>query len=500
MAKNLRQSGPSLSLCLLAAVISVLLGALIGMISLVTREVKTVDKLPPPAQAIPGEVYFVQGALKGGEKWRRTRDLLQRERAFEFVLTEAEINQWAAGMIKSELARDEAKRKKEKEEEEKLTPEQRVMRDKRDLPGQRKDPSALDVVEGNKETKETKPGTAGGDGSFIPKFDFTKFERLFPLLFGSPNFRLSQDSLQVGVVVGMERLAGHASQFQVTGVLERDSAGAWAFTPRAGQLGRAPLGLQPELLNFIWHYYETRLLNSPEGQFLRPIWSRIETISVEDGLVRFTVRPSESFKGTLPPAPGGSAQRVPEALAAYRSAVLAKQGAEALSWIQPDSLSAYQKYVELARTGTKEVIGRLPITDRYQVLLLRQCLSAEQLTTGDAGSLLQSLISGGYFNSEFHARLNLGVVEENGPLARADLIAQGQRTAFVWEFALNGDRWQLDLHPVFQAQASFILALAKEGNQQENEALLAALRSVSGKALADSIWNPVAPLQPETSR
>ena len=90
------RNGPGMFEIVFGVVLSVVLGVLLGVIHLVFKPVEVVAKMPE--EIVPGQVYFVEGAVNSGKarQWTRKRQMLADGAAADVTFTEEELNAWMA--------------------------------------------------------------------------------------------------------------------------------------------------------------------------------------------------------------------------------------------------------------------------------------------------------------------------------------------------------------------------------------------------------------------
>lgn len=99
MAITLDRKTPGVFGIFFGAVLSIALGALLAVAHLAAKPVEVVSTAPK--EPVEGVRYFIQGAPAGGagKTWERKKDQLESG-AGEVVITEAEMNAWAAETFK----------------------------------------------------------------------------------------------------------------------------------------------------------------------------------------------------------------------------------------------------------------------------------------------------------------------------------------------------------------------------------------------------------------
>lgn len=225
---------PSLILTLVLGLLTLLLGAGLGAISLVAQPVEPVTSLPPPEERSQGAVYWVKGSGAAGGQWRAKRAAIIGEASGRLRLSEGELNAWSRSRLQSALNRS----------------------------------SGLEA--------EEESGDAPGFGileASAPQFTFVdgrlnmSAEVRFPLFSDSRRF-----------------------VYQVVGDFGTSPGGQVRFVAEAGTLGRAPL-LHLPLVGPLLHRQFTGLFASgEEWQELAGHWQAIAEIAVEDEALVITLQ------------------------------------------------------------------------------------------------------------------------------------------------------------------------------------------------------------------
>lgn len=86
--------GPSTSEVFLGATLSLLLGAVLAAVFLITKPVEKVRAIPD--EPVHNQVYYIEGAKSGGGQWLRKKQMFIEGAAMEIQLSENELNKWIA--------------------------------------------------------------------------------------------------------------------------------------------------------------------------------------------------------------------------------------------------------------------------------------------------------------------------------------------------------------------------------------------------------------------
>jgi hypothetical protein len=106
MAKKDRRP-PSTARVLILGCLSLLFGAVLGLVSLATQPVQEVSVLPKEEDREPGAVYYVRGSEASGQRWRAKEAAFLQSVEGVYVITTGELNQWARTTFKPDLEAEE---------------------------------------------------------------------------------------------------------------------------------------------------------------------------------------------------------------------------------------------------------------------------------------------------------------------------------------------------------------------------------------------------------
>lgn len=101
-------AGPSLVEIVLAAILSALLGVIVGAVLLIVKPSESVKALPDELER--GTVYYVEGARSSSNssQWIRKRQILLAGEKGSIQLTEQELNAWATAALKKPVQSETA--------------------------------------------------------------------------------------------------------------------------------------------------------------------------------------------------------------------------------------------------------------------------------------------------------------------------------------------------------------------------------------------------------
>lgn len=251
----------SFRITILLGLLTLLLGSVLGVLSLATQKVEEVASMPQPEDRKPGVVYLLRGEDAPGARWRRKRNTILRGDPGKVVFTESDLNDWARNQLK--VARPQGEKKNE-------------------------------GTEGGAVLTRTEDETEGatGEGEDAAEKDgfaapgWLKVE-IVPT---APNFAFLEGQLQMVTYLEVPALGGRKFVYRVVGYFEKEEDGLVRFVPVEGSVGRAPLGNVPFLGAQINTLIMSLFQNSPEWRDLTDPWKHIESIRVDNGELAVSIR------------------------------------------------------------------------------------------------------------------------------------------------------------------------------------------------------------------
>jgi len=189
-------------------------------------------------------------------------------------------------------------------------------------------------------------------------------------------------------------------------------------------------------------------------------------------------------------AAGPETEAVARGFAAYRSALVARDGARAAAWISANSLAYYDRMRELALSAPRDALEALEGTERMLVLGMRHQAPRELLETATPAELVAYAVDSGLVSDTSVATTELGEITIQGDRARAWIVIDGQPTRGVLQFARDQSAWKFDLEFAMRASSGLVAALAQQLGVSENEVIFELLGRGSGRPVGPEIWVP----------
>lgn len=205
---------------LLAGLLTLVLGMVLGLVSLVTQKVTVTNRAPDPEALQPGSVIYVRGERGGRSTWRGKEQAWKTGQLDTLIVTETELNQWSEERFKQSAGEEE---------------------------------------------------TSSG---WMDSVSFT----VSPV-----NFRILEDKLQLATEVTFDVLMPNSPVvYQVTGRFE-STPGGIRFVPETGNLGQAPLGSLPVTRDWLYSLVQSQFTKFEEAGWLVDTLDDLESVEISNG-------------------------------------------------------------------------------------------------------------------------------------------------------------------------------------------------------------------------
>jgi hypothetical protein len=218
--KNNEPTGPNMFSVLFMGFICLVLGAVLGLASLISQPVTELTKAPEEGQLDPGEVYVLKGQRTGGTNWQQKEDALQSGALAQVTLSEADLNRWSSSRLKGPK-----------------------------LPG---------------------------------KDDEVEWMNKLQLYPSNVNFNILDDVVQMSFEVELGALLKDKTILcTIRGKFDSTPNGV-VFVPTAATIGQAPVGVVDQASGFFINYLSKRFSEGADLAWILPAFEELESIEVVD--------------------------------------------------------------------------------------------------------------------------------------------------------------------------------------------------------------------------
>lgn len=175
----------------------------------------------------------------------------------------------------------------------------------------------------------------------------------------------------------------------------------------------------------------------------------------------------------------------------YKRALLDQDGKKALSFVDRNTLDYYSKVRDSALRADRRAVGALSTMDKLIVLMIRHCMSSESLEPMTEEALFVHAVEEGWVGKESAASNELGEIAVSGTRATGVHVWEGEETPIKWVFRKEDGRWRIDLTAILPVGDQAMKQVIRESGLPEDEFLTSLLESVSGRKVADRVWEPM---------
>lgn len=173
----------------------------------------------------------------------------------------------------------------------------------------------------------------------------------------------------------------------------------------------------------------------------------------------------------------------------YKTAVLNKQGEQAVNYVSAKTIDYYSNMLELVKTADSTTIDRLQLMDKLMVLTVRLRIPKEEILKFDGKSFLEYGISNGMIGNI--ANFSIGDVKITGDTAKGQFMVGKEKAPFYYDFYKENGQWKIDLTSILAISETAFSAMIQESGQTENEILLLLLEKIAGAKPDNTMWQPI---------
>lgn len=182
---------------------------------------------------------------------------------------------------------------------------------------------------------------------------------------------------------------------------------------------------------------------------------------------------------------------VVKAFTQYKQAILNDQGEKAVDYVDTKTIQYYSKVLDWVKNADSASVEKFNILDKLMVLSVRHRTSREDIHKFDGKELLVYAIKSGMVGKSSVMTISIGEVKINGNSAKGQIVSNGQKSPYNFEFNLENNQWKVDLTSIFDISAPAFKRLIQIGGDSENDYLMSVLEMVSNKKPDSSIWKPI---------
>ena len=179
---------------------------------------------------------------------------------------------------------------------------------------------------------------------------------------------------------------------------------------------------------------------------------------------------------------------------AYKRAILASNGKDAIDDISESSIEYYAKILDMALKSSKKELQEMPPIDQFTVLSVRKRIPKEQARKMTGRDLLIYTIDNEWTNKNTVTKTELGEIrkmDENR--ARAAMNVNKANTSTFIDF-IRKDKdsdWKVDLTSLSGNVNDQLERMANDRKQSVSDLVLDVIKQITDSDVNDSLWEPI---------
>lgn len=183
-------------------------------------------------------------------------------------------------------------------------------------------------------------------------------------------------------------------------------------------------------------------------------------------------------------------QKVIECYEKYNKAIINGDGEEAIKYLDSRTFDYYGNMLEKALYADKESLSRESFVNRMMILQIRHMIPLENVLNMDAKNLLIYAINNDWIGKKYVVGVKVRNVKIEGNFAVADSYKDNVRMP-KYSFYYEKDQWKFNLTSLVTMIDPALKKEIIETGLSENEFILFALETLSGKSVLEDIYIPL---------
>ena len=174
----------------------------------------------------------------------------------------------------------------------------------------------------------------------------------------------------------------------------------------------------------------------------------------------------------------------------YVQALTQGEGKTAAALVDSNTLSYYDRMLEMARAADSVEVSRADLMDKITVLGLRMHASGSGLTKMSAKDAIAAGAANGMLGGEQLKALDIGNISVDGDEASAPMKLGGFPVPAKFHFRREGEQWKIDITPLFTISRMAFEQMGARRGEAGDEWLMELLTSSTGQRPSNDIWHP----------
>ena len=175
----------------------------------------------------------------------------------------------------------------------------------------------------------------------------------------------------------------------------------------------------------------------------------------------------------------------------YKSAIVNDHAPAAIEFMDTRTLDYYKKLLNYVLTADSVTLESLSLMDKFSVLSVRHMATKKEILAFTDKSFIAFTIQKGMMGKNTLEGYVLGKVTVKDNFAKAQIIADGEKSNKYYYFYSDGAKWKIDITPLFAIEEKETEDFIKQSGKPENEFIFGILELMTEKTPSPSIWKKI---------
>ncbi len=184
-------------------------------------------------------------------------------------------------------------------------------------------------------------------------------------------------------------------------------------------------------------------------------------------------------------------EAVKQTFADYRHALLSQDGTQAAELVTEETIAQYKKYVDWAKTATKDELMKLNLMNRLQVILIKHRVPRDKLLDANGKEIFSYAVDNGWIGKASVINTSLGEIQVASDNAIAGVLVQGKKVPTKFNFVKQSGTWRFNLLQTMAEATMALKAMIIKQGVSENDFIITSAEALSGTKVAKDIWQPI---------
>lgn len=181
---------------------------------------------------------------------------------------------------------------------------------------------------------------------------------------------------------------------------------------------------------------------------------------------------------------------VRECFESYRRAIMTPDPDQAYALINENTKQYYSQMLDKSRYATSDEIQALTFLEKVFIVLIRQRVSTEKLTSFDTEGFFKHAVREGWVGRDNVEKVQLVNITTNGDTASSQIKTEKSALPFGFSFTREVDGWKIDLVSIIPLSNLAITHAINNAEQSESEILSELVEKLTGRPADPSVWDP----------